>query len=90
MQKVISKDPSYWLREIFLSQRGTIMELGLGPTMTSEFVVRMLVSAGVLQYNRASEAETVLFGRVQNLFGAVFTLFQAVFHVIAGMYGSVS
>lgn len=90
MQKVINKDPSYWLREIFLSQRGTVMELGLGPTMTSDFVVRMLVSAGVLQYNRASDAETVLFGRVQNLFGAVFTLFQAIFHVIAGMYGSVS
>ncbi|CAL5970086.1 Sec61_alpha family protein [Hexamita inflata] len=89
MQSVIEKDPSYWLRQIFLSQRGTVMELGLGPTMTSQFVIRLLVQAGVLTFNRANEAETVLFGRVQQLVGAVFTLFQAVFHVIAGMYGSV-
>lgn len=65
------------------------MELGLGPTMTSQFVVRLLVTAGVLSYDRSNDSENVLFGRVQQLIGALFTIFQAIFHVIAGMYGSV-
>lgn len=61
MQKVIDKDPAYWLRQIFLSQRGTLMELGLGPIMTSQFVIRLLVQAGVLSFNRNNEGETALF-----------------------------
>jgi len=90
MQNVIEKDPEYWLHNIFRSERGTVMELGLGPSMTSQFVIRLLITAGALQFNRNNEAEVVLFGRVQSLIGAVFTLFQAIFHVIAGMYGSVA
>ena len=66
------------------------MELGLGPTMTSQFVVRLLVTAGVLTYDRTNDSENVLFGRVQQMIGAIFTILQAIFHVVAGMYGPLS
>lgn len=33
----IRKDPLFWLRSIFAGQRGSLMELGIGPTITSSF-----------------------------------------------------
>ncbi|KAH0574654.1 Sec61 alpha family protein [Spironucleus salmonicida] len=88
MRTTIAKDPVFWLRTIFSSARGSVMELGLGPTMTSGLIVRMCVSAGLLRFNRNDQDETELFGRFQSLVGAAFTIGQAVLYVFTGMYGN--
>lgn len=89
MHDVIEKDRNHWMRQIFLSGRGTLMELGLGPGQTSSFVIKLMVQSGVLQFNRQSEAEVAEFQRVQMFIGAVFAVFQSIFYVFAGMYGPI-
>lgn len=86
----ITNDPLYWLRSIFASQRGSLMELGVGPAMTSGLILKLLISAHVLPLDKANKEETEVFTKVQNLLGSIFTLFQAILYVVSGMYGPAS
>uniref|UniRef100_A0A915EDH5 Translocon Sec61/SecY plug domain-containing protein n=1 Tax=Ditylenchus dipsaci TaxID=166011 RepID=A0A915EDH5_9BILA len=67
-----SADPLYWLRVILASNRGTLMELGISPIVTSGW--------------RHSK-ERALFNGAQKLFGMVITVGQAIVYVVSGMYG---
>ncbi|TNJ30662.1 Sec61 alpha family protein [Giardia muris] len=86
----IRKDPLHWLRAVFASQRGSLMELGIGPSITASFFLKILVSAKILPFDRANEAEANAYGRVQTLIGTVVTFLQAALYVVAGIYGPVS
>lgn len=44
-------DPLYWMRVILASNRGTLMELGISPLITSNMVMEVLVNAKVIQYD---------------------------------------
>ena len=41
-------DPLYWARVIMASSRGTVMELGIGPTVTAGLVIQLLVGSKLL------------------------------------------
>ena len=41
-------DPFYWARVIMASSRGTVMELGIGPTITAGLIVQLLSGAKVI------------------------------------------
>ena len=38
-------DPFYWARVIMASSRGTVMELGIGPTVTAGLITQLLVGS---------------------------------------------
>lgn len=44
-------DPFYWMRLIVASNRGTAMELGITPIVTSSMVVQFLVASNIFQVN---------------------------------------
>lgn len=90
LQSRSGSDPLYWFRAIMASQRGSLMELGIGPAMTTGLFVKILVSAKVLPLDRTDAKEMEVFARVQNLLGAIFTFLQACLYVFLGMYGPVS
>lgn len=39
-----SSDPLYWLRVILASNRGTLMDLGIGPIVTSGMIMQVFNS----------------------------------------------
>jgi protein transport protein SEC61 subunit alpha len=41
-------DPLYWARVIMASSRGTVMELGIGPTVTAGLIIQLLVGSKIL------------------------------------------
>eukprot|EP00792_Barthelona_sp_PAP020_P006117 TRINITY_DN2911_c1_g4_i1.p1 TRINITY_DN2911_c1_g4~~TRINITY_DN2911_c1_g4_i1.p1 ORF type:complete len:469 (-),score=123.22 TRINITY_DN2911_c1_g4_i1:84-1490(-) len=84
-----SSDPYYWSRVIMASNRGTLMELGISPIMTSSLIMQLLMGAGILKVDMSNATERGLFRSAQKLFGLVFTLGQAVIFVLNGMYGDV-
>ena len=43
-----TSDPLYWLRMMLASNRGTLMELGITPIITSGMVFQVLVASRVL------------------------------------------
>ena len=81
-----SADPFYWLRVIMASNRGTLMELGISPIVTSGLIMQLLAGAKILEVGDTPR-DRALFNGAQKLFGMVITVGQAIVYVMTGMYG---
>jgi protein transport protein SEC61 subunit alpha len=46
-----SSDPLYWVRVILASNRGTLMELGISPIVTSSMIIQFFVGARIISMN---------------------------------------
>lgn len=82
-------DPFYWLRVILASNRGTLMELGISPIVTSGMVMQLLAGAKIIEVDQSVKEDRVLFSGAQKLFGMLITIGEAVAYVTSGMYGDV-
>merc|ERR1719377_207025 len=85
-----SADPFYWMRVILASNRGTLMELGISPIVTSGMVLQLLQGSKLIEVNTNDSHERALFEGSQKLVGLVITLAEAVAYVMSGMYGEIS
>nr|QVU21308.1 transport protein Sec61 [Salpingoeca prava] len=85
-----SADPIYWMRVIMASNRGTLMELGISPIVTSSMFMQFLAGAKIIDVDQGLKEERNLFNGAQKLFGMIITLAQAVVYVWTGMYGAPS
>jgi protein transport protein SEC61 subunit alpha len=84
-----SADPFYWMRVILASNRGTLMELGISPIITSGMIMQLLAGAKIIEVGDTPK-DRALFNGAQKLFGMVITVGQAVVYVMTGMYGEPS
>merc|ERR1712010_392201 len=84
-----SSDPFYWMRVILASNRGTLMELGISPIVTSGLVMQLLAGSKIIEVDQSSKADRELFQGAQKLFGMIITLGEALAHVLSGMYGDI-
>eukprot|EP00922_Rhytidocystis_sp_ex-Travisia-forbesii_P038419 GHVS01057240.1.p1 GENE.GHVS01057240.1~~GHVS01057240.1.p1 ORF type:complete len:474 (+),score=31.55 GHVS01057240.1:139-1560(+) len=85
-----SADPFYWMRVILASNRGTLMELGISPIVTSGMVMQLLAGSKIIDVDQSLKEDRALFQGAQKLFGLLITIGEAVAYVISGMYGDVS
>jgi len=83
-------DPFYWMRVILASNRGTLMELGISPIVTSGLVMQLLAGSKLIEVDQSLKEDRALFQGAQKLFGLVITIGEAVAYVLSGMYGEVS
>eukprot|EP00834_Sanchytrium_tribonematis_P008039 NODE_839_length_3588_cov_1.240183.p1 type:complete len:447 gc:universal NODE_839_length_3588_cov_1.240183:332-1672(+) len=83
-------DPLYWLRIIMASNRGTIMELGITPIITSGMIMQLLVGANLVEVDYSVREDRVLFNAAQKLFAMLLTFGQAFASVMSGIYGKPS
>merc|ERR1712076_125926 len=81
-----SADPFYWMRVILASNRGTLMELGISPIVTSGLVTQLLAGAKIIEVGDTPK-DRALFSGAQKLFGMIITIGQAIVYVMTGMYG---
>ncbi|KAL7673387.1 hypothetical protein ACOME3_008246 [Neoechinorhynchus agilis] len=81
-----SSDPFYWIRVILASNRGTLMELGISPIVTSGLIMQLLAGAKLIEVGDTPK-DRALFNGAQKLFGIVITIGQAIVYVWTGMYG---
>eukprot|EP00747_Dinoflagellata_sp_TGD_P145929 gnl/TRDRNA2_/TRDRNA2_176631_c0_seq5.p1 gnl/TRDRNA2_/TRDRNA2_176631_c0~~gnl/TRDRNA2_/TRDRNA2_176631_c0_seq5.p1 ORF type:complete len:475 (+),score=117.76 gnl/TRDRNA2_/TRDRNA2_176631_c0_seq5:126-1550(+) len=84
-----SSDPFYWMRVILASNRGTLMELGISPIITSGMVMQLLAGSRIIDVDQSLKEDRALFQGAQKLFGMLITMGEAVAYVMSGMYGSV-
>lgn len=80
-------DPLYWLRVILASNKGTLMELGISPLVTSSMIMQLLQGAKIIEVNMQSKNDKELFQSAQKLFGLVITVGEALGYLLSGMYG---
>jgi len=84
-----SSDPFYWMRVILASNRGTLMELGISPIITSGMVMQLLAGSKILDVDQSLKEDRMLFSGAQKLFGMLITLGEASAYVLNGMYGDI-
>lgn len=60
-----SSDPFYWIRVIMASNRGTLMELGIGPIVTSGLVMQLLAGSKIIEVDQGIKEERILFNGAQ-------------------------
>lgn len=82
-------DPFYWMRVILASNRGTLMELGISPIVTSGLVMQLLAGSKIIEVDQSLKDDRALFSGAQKLFGILITIGEAVAYVLSGMYGDV-
>jgi len=87
VQTTKSSDPFYWVRVLLASNRGTLMELGISPIVTSGLVMQLLAGSNIIEVNQGLKEDRALFQGAQKLFGIVITLGEAVAYVFSGAYG---
>jgi len=85
-----SADPFYWMRVILASNRGTLMELGISPIVTSGLVMQLLAGSKIIEVDQSLKEDRALFGGAQKLFGMIITIGQSVAYVWSGMYGDLA
>jgi len=78
------------LRVIFASNRGTLMELGIGPIVTAGLILQLLVGSAIIQANMSDPQDRGLFTVASKFFSILLTGIQASAYIISGMYGSLA
>ncbi|KAJ3527840.1 hypothetical protein NMY22_g9631 [Coprinellus aureogranulatus] len=82
-----SSDPLHRMRVILASNRGTLMELGITPIVTSGMIMQLLAGANLIDVDFSLKDDRVLFSGAQKLFALIIACGQATVSVLSGLYG---
>ena len=63
--KSSGSDPLYWLRVILASNRGTLMELGISPIVTSGMIMQLLAGSKLIDVDKKLKEDRDLFEGAQ-------------------------
>jgi preprotein translocase SecY subunit len=83
----IGGDPYYYLRVIFASSRGSLMELGIQPIVTSGIIMQLMASSGLIGYDSKSPEDRALLAGVTKFLAISMTAFLAAAYIFSGVYG---
>lgn len=83
-------DSLYFLRVLMSSNRGSLMELGIGPIVTSGMFINLLSGSKIIEVDQNLKEDRVMYNATQKLFALLLTFSQALTYVIGGTYGSIS
>jgi preprotein translocase SecY subunit len=81
-------DPLGSLRVIFASNRGTLMELGIGPIVTAGLILQVLAGSKMINLDMSNPEDRSLFTSASKILSVVMTIFEASAYIIGGTYGS--
>ncbi len=79
-----------YLRVIFASNRGTLMELGIGPIVTAGLILQLLAGSGMIAVDFTNPDDRSLFTTASKFFSIVMTGVQASAYIIGGVYGALT
>ncbi|MCX8150498.1 MAG: preprotein translocase subunit SecY [Candidatus Bathyarchaeota archaeon] len=78
------------LRVIFASNRGTLMELGIGPIVTAGLILQLLAGASLIKCDMSKPEDRGLFTIASKVLSIVLTGVQGGAYILSGMYGRLS
>jgi len=85
-----TSDPFSFYRVMLASNKGTLMELGISPLVTSSMIMQMLAGAKVITVDHSNQREVELFKTAENFVGLLITLAQAILFTFFGTFGPVA
>jgi len=81
-------DPLGSLRVIFASNRGTLMELGIGPIVTAGLILQVLAGSKMINIDMSNPEDRSMFTSASKILSVVMTVFEASAYLIGGTYGT--
>ncbi|CAD8175715.1 unnamed protein product [Paramecium octaurelia] len=83
-------DPFYWMRVILASNKGTLMELGISPIVTSGMILQFLSGVGFIEVNHSVREDKVLFNAAQKLLSFIMAIAEGMAYIWSGAYGDIN
>ncbi len=83
-------DPLGSLRVIFASNRGTLMELGIGPIVTAGLILQVLAGSKMVNIDMSNPEDRSMFTSASKILSVVMTIFEASAYIIGGTYGALA
>ena len=81
-----SADPFSWMRVILAFNRGTLMELGISPVVTSGLIMQLLAEAKIIEVGDIPKDRALFIG-APKLSGMIITIGQGIVYVMTDVYG---
>src|SRR5512136_1163316 len=78
------------LRVIFASNKGTLMELGIGPIVTAGLILQLLAGSSIIKCDLSNPEDRGLFTSASKVFSILLTAIQAIAYILSGMYGNIN
>src|SRR5574337_1214862 len=83
-------DPLGSLRVIFASNRGTLMELGIGPIVTAGLILQVLAGSKMVNIDMSNPEDRSMFTSASKILSVVMTIFEASAYIVGGTYGALT
>jgi protein transport protein SEC61 subunit alpha len=77
----------YLFSHVYL--RGTLMELGISPIITSGMIMQLLAGSRLVEVDQSLNEDRTLFNAASKLLGILIAIGEAIAYVVSGMYGDV-
>jgi preprotein translocase subunit SecY len=89
-QGMSQQDPLGALRVIFASNRGTLMELGIGPIVTAGLILQVLAGSRMVNIDMSNPEDRSMFTSASKILSVVMTIFEASAYLLGGTYGNIT
>lgn len=76
----VTSDPIYFLRPVFAAERGTLLEFGVFPIVSSGLILQLLAGLKLIKVNLSTRTDRELFQSLQK----VFSIFQ--YYVLTNLF----
>jgi len=83
-----AEDPFSQMRVIFASQRGTLMELGIGPIVTAGLILQVLAGSQMIKVDFTNPEDRSMFTTASKVMSIIMYLFQVSAYMMAGAFGT--
>ena len=81
-------DQLAFLRVVFASTQGTLMELGIGPIVTSGLILQLLVGSDIIKLDMSDSADRAIFGSATKFLTMIVIVGESLAYIYGGALGS--
>jgi preprotein translocase SecY subunit len=81
-------DQLAFLRVVFASTQGTLMELGIGPIVTSGLILQLLVGSDIIKLNMSDSSDRAIFGSATKLLTFIVIVGESLAYIYGGALGA--
>ncbi len=83
-------DQLAFLRVVFASAQGTLMELGIGPIVTAGLILQLLVGSEIIKLNMSEPADRAIFGSATKFLTMIVIVGESLAYILGGALGSLT
>lgn len=83
-------DQLAFLRVVFASTQGTLMELGIGPIVTAGLILQLLVGSDIIKLDMSNPEDRSIFGSATKMLTMIVIVGESVAYIVGGALGTLT